>query len=405
MRRPARQRGAVAVAFLLLTIVLLGFVGLAVDVARLYVSKSELQNAADACALAAASALTAGNPQQLRVAEWYGLTLAARHNIGMQKISVSAQQDSTLQFSDAIDGVYRPKNQIATSAVLDMRFARCTLTESAVPLVLLQVVRGMGDTVNPATVRASATAGLAPSRGGCALPLAICRKTGSTAPAFGYTTGEWLTGRFQPGSALRGKFKWVQFPGFERTSDLADLVAKGGQCNLSGSQAITPANGVINSLVDVWNWRFGVKKNSGAPAGAYPPDFTGYAYDATNWRSQSNAYNDFLTRRSANTPWNNQPALGGSWSASTAAVHAAGQDRRMAVLPVVDCANWDSGGSASTVLLGWACVLMLNPVSTPSSNMALEYRGPAGTAGSGCFSAGAPGGPSATGPRVPALVM
>ena len=56
-------------------------------------------------------------------------------------------------------------------------------------------------------------------------------------------------------------------------------------------------------------------------------------------------------------------------------------------------------------MLGWACYLMLNPVFSPGDTMYLEYRGLAGSPSSGCVTSGAPGGPTAGGPKVPALVQ
>ena len=58
LQRPTRQaqRGAVAIIVGLTLAVLVGFAGLAIDGGRLYVNKTELQNAADACALAASYA-------------------------------------------------------------------------------------------------------------------------------------------------------------------------------------------------------------------------------------------------------------------------------------------------------------------------------------------------------------
>jgi uncharacterized membrane protein len=49
------QRGTVAIIVALSALVLFGFAGIAIDVGRLYVNKTELQTAADACALAAAA--------------------------------------------------------------------------------------------------------------------------------------------------------------------------------------------------------------------------------------------------------------------------------------------------------------------------------------------------------------
>lgn len=48
-----RQRGAVAVVVGLTIVMLAGMVGLAIDGGHLYLTKTELQNASDACALAA----------------------------------------------------------------------------------------------------------------------------------------------------------------------------------------------------------------------------------------------------------------------------------------------------------------------------------------------------------------
>ncbi|MES2742341.1 MAG: pilus assembly protein TadG-related protein [Pseudomonadota bacterium] len=56
--RPARrQRGALFISFALLMVALLGFIGIALDLAQLYARQVELQNMADAVALAAARQL------------------------------------------------------------------------------------------------------------------------------------------------------------------------------------------------------------------------------------------------------------------------------------------------------------------------------------------------------------
>ena len=53
----ARQKGSVMLVFVLLLPILLGFTGLSIDVSRILQAKQELQNAADAAALAGAAAL------------------------------------------------------------------------------------------------------------------------------------------------------------------------------------------------------------------------------------------------------------------------------------------------------------------------------------------------------------
>jgi len=56
-RKAWRQRGAVAIVFGLSIIVLFGFMALVIDLGRTYVVRTELQNAADAAALAGAKQL------------------------------------------------------------------------------------------------------------------------------------------------------------------------------------------------------------------------------------------------------------------------------------------------------------------------------------------------------------
>ena len=70
------QRGAVAVLVALMLVVLIGAAGIVLDLGRLFVAKTELQNAADACALAAARELaTPSTLAVLTLAENAGITV------------------------------------------------------------------------------------------------------------------------------------------------------------------------------------------------------------------------------------------------------------------------------------------------------------------------------------------
>src|SRR5215471_16995441 len=57
LKSRARQRGAVLVWFALSFLSLIGFIGVAVDVGRMYIVRNEAQSFADAAALAAAAEL------------------------------------------------------------------------------------------------------------------------------------------------------------------------------------------------------------------------------------------------------------------------------------------------------------------------------------------------------------
>ena len=61
--KPNQRRGAVAVLVLVMFPVLLGFTALTIDVGRLYTTRAELQNTADAAALAASLDLGGSDPR------------------------------------------------------------------------------------------------------------------------------------------------------------------------------------------------------------------------------------------------------------------------------------------------------------------------------------------------------
>jgi len=404
-----RQRGAYAVAFVVFVVVLLGFMGLAVDAGRLYVSKTELQNAADSCALSAAAALTGANANQLEQAEDWGVAAGQRNLVGMQETPVSIPRDSAITFSETLNGTYLAKFAVASGDVLKMRYARCTLQESNIKTFLIHVVNLIpGQKIGLQQVAATAVASNEPSRSNCAIPLAICKSTPDHADddAYGYRRGEWVTGLYDPGApGTQGSYHWVKFPGFEKEKEIFDLIAGSGQCALSNTSTVETKTGQISDLAKAWNSRFGVWLGSG-PIGV--PDLTGYAYtdfgDNPNWPSGFNAFDDFKAKRGTLTPWNGlpQPFTGG-WRASSVADHQAGADRRLVVQPIVDCNELES--KVTTTVVDWGCSLLLHPIANPTDPFKIEYRGLASDPKSGCVTSGLPGGTTAGGPKVPTLVQ
>jgi Flp pilus assembly protein TadG len=427
IRSRRTQRGAYSVAFVVFVVVLLGFMGLAVDSGRLYVSKGELQNAADACALAAAAALTGANANQLDQAVAFGQTAGARNRVGMQETAVVVPEAS-IAFSDRLDGGFQPRGSVGNP--LQMRFARCTLTEANVPTFLIHVVNLLpGTPVNAQTVSASAVATNSPSRSNCGIPLAVCKKSDS--PGWGLTVGEWISGRERAGGGRggdtwSGAYRWVQLPGYPQNRDLQELLRGSGQCNLNGSTTLSSYQGVTNNLIDAYNTRFGVyRRNTNASDITTPPDFSGHSYypqsapgvefDGVSDTLPTLPFNQFqnfsTVQRPGNTPWNNVPAWVNGNSSNFVDVdtirpgsHRAGGDRRLAVAPIVDCGAL-SGNGANVPILDWACVFLLHPMRDPNRWNFVEYRGSARLADSPCVTAGLPAGPAGNGPLVPALVQ
>lgn len=82
------QTGAVAIMVGLTIVVLVAFLGMTVDLGRLFITKTELSNAADACSLAAAAELN-GATDSLDRAVSAGTTVGQRNKVGFQGRAVT----------------------------------------------------------------------------------------------------------------------------------------------------------------------------------------------------------------------------------------------------------------------------------------------------------------------------
>ena len=163
MRR--HQRGAVAVIFAIVMTAMIGIAGLALDLGQLYVAKTELQNAADACALSAAQSLSGGDGKQLEISEAAGLTTAQRHRALFQSRVVETQADDSIDFAASLGGPWYHSNDLAmtNATTLTMRYARCTLLHNNIPTWLIQTLNLLpGVNIGMQSMSASAVARLQP---------------------------------------------------------------------------------------------------------------------------------------------------------------------------------------------------------------------------------------------------
>lgn len=410
-----RQRGAVAIILGLTLVMLIGFAGLAIDLGRFFVIKAELQNSMDACALAAASQLRPGqnNPTALTKAIAYGRVFSTGGTGNIAVIKNRANFQSTvvdiapnqITFSDTLAGTYE---EAGLADYNTAAFAKCTFPLSGLPIFFMRVLNPLLDTQ---TVSAMAAATLAPSASACAIPVGVCKGTGSTAGSnFGLSVGQWLSPPVGPGSPYgTGNFGWIDFsPPGGGASELADLLIGPGQCSMTiGTEVGEP--GSISSLDVAWNSRFGLYKPGGGnpQVGTAPPDVTGYSYTTANWPPGFNAYTGSVAgelnyeNAAANyRPYQFSPP--NPYDRLTDTQHnTLGRFRRVVVAPVVDCNTWNTGG-ANPVVEGWACVLMRNPMLAVGDVPGLEFLGLSTSAGSPCATNGEPG---TFGPLVPQLVQ
>lgn len=118
---------------------LLGGVGLAVDSGRIYLAKTELQNAADACALAAVREL-AGVPDATAFAraDQAGQLVALRHQVDFQGSAIQVGEIE-LSYGAAIAGPWAASGGAAIGSGL----ARCQVTRNGLTPWVLQVL-GVG---------------------------------------------------------------------------------------------------------------------------------------------------------------------------------------------------------------------------------------------------------------------
>jgi len=392
-----RENGGVIVTFALLLMLLMGFMGIALDFSHVYIIRTELQTAMDACALAGAQELN-GQPDALTRATNAGIAAGNANRVDMQLASWNGKGGVT-----AADISFRDKDHLATTVSAAARYVRCAHNQPATQTSLLLMfgqATGTPGYAGTMDVAAAAEATTTPAQSTCPMPLAMRAKTGAVAPDYGFAKGDWVTLLSKTG-ATNGQIGWANLDGSSNASETNAELA--GHCGTRVNDTLgTP--GVQQSIADIWNTRLGIYKNGDGPS-ANTPDFTGYVYTTTSWAPGRAAYNDFVNKRQAfaacaatvsDCEKNNNVKLNAKSLATPGAggeMQRYGTNRRLVVVPVVNGANQ---------VTDFVCMLILQPLSTPMVDVQLEYLGNASAADSPCTGSGLPGG--AAGPRVPVLV-
>ena len=422
----SRQRGGVLALTAISLAVLIGFLGIVVDLGRLFVTKTELQSATDACALAAAAELKPGvTPPDLQAiarAVSAGITAGTRNRVDLQSAAATLTA-ANIYFSDRLsdNSTIFPFGYLPSGSAdpATARYVLCVTGQGGIASYFMHILESfLGGTPTNKGVGAWATATLQPAQLNCAIPLGVCNPAGTSSDPFaGMTVGQWFRSKTPtPQPPGTGSFDWIDFTPSAGggASELADMIKGSGACNVPAAGTPVGQQGNIESLDKAWNTRFGLYKGSDSPATA-TPDYTGYGYNPANWNpSIGNAFNgtsatgipNFLASRGSNSSYQGIPGQG--YSTSPSSVHASnGADRRLVTAPVVNCAAWAGTNPQQIPVLGYACMLMLHPMTHPSDPLYsvevwLEYRGPSNDPNSPCNTSGVAGGTA--GPLVPVLV-
>ena len=145
-----RERGSILATSAIGMLSILLAVGLGVDISRFYLAKTELQNAADAAALAAVSAL---NTSPLGITKATDRAVAAMNNYDFNKTGVTFPRGN-VKFAVNLDDQYMSEGQAQLQAA-NIRFVQVTTPDSNVGVSFAAPLLG-----STKTLTATATAGL-----------------------------------------------------------------------------------------------------------------------------------------------------------------------------------------------------------------------------------------------------
>lgn len=396
-RRPLRaQAGGIILLVCFALLFLLGFIGIALDLGRLFVVRNELQTALDSCALAAAQELD-GQSDAITRAISAGSAAAAPNRVNLQ----SDNWDGQGQLAQS-DFSFRDASYTLTTSPSAARYAECSHTQPGVRMWLLQAMGAFnGDTAgNPATrsVSARAVATRASGQSACPVPVAVVAKNGAGAPNYGYAVGDWVVVKSlqgqQSGSPLApGEMGWFNLDGSQSGKETKDELSEGALCGTTVDQNVTlKTSGNIQAAATQWNYRFGLYKGNDTPSGGHP-DYSGVEYNTSNWPAGRNAWPDFKLKRASHAP---HAGKVGAYSPISAALHAQyGSSRRIVTVPVL-------ASGANTKVVDFVCMLMLDPMKQPQDAVHMEFLGNAADAAAPCVNSGLAG--YVAGPLVPVLV-
>lgn len=269
-----RERGSILAVSAIGMLTLLLAVGLGVDISRLYLAKTELQNAADASALAAASALN-GAPEG--ITEAANRAVQAMNKYDFNKTGVSFPRTNVLFAVNLDDDPYMSEAS-AFAAPANIRFVQVTTAPSAVGVSFAKTV--LGDSKD---LTATATAGLSvPLNEICGYIPAFVMDFPSTPIA----PGNLYTFRLDSGEHISPGNYQLLSPLGPGGSDTRTGMANGvNVCNQPGDEVQTKTGMTAGDVRQGINTRFDIYQGPVDPVVSPPdsnvaagPDYSHYNY-------------------------------------------------------------------------------------------------------------------------------
>jgi len=261
--RRTRERGSILATSAIGMLSILLAVGLGVDISRFYLVKTELQNGADAAALAAVSVLNGSQKGIDKAVE--EVTDKTKNNYDFNKTGITI---TNIEFSASLETGYMPATAAKASSATarSIRFVRVTTEPSAVAVSFAAMVLG-----NSKNLTATATAGYS-------VPLCdICNFLPVTVIDYGtpITAGETYTFRAQSGSMISpGNYQILALAGAGGNDARVGLGAGVDACAGPGAtyQVDTKTGVTAGAVRQGVNTRFDEYTSAGVNPVDMPPD-------------------------------------------------------------------------------------------------------------------------------------
>jgi len=345
-----KAKGSVLVLTALSLMVMIGMLGLAIDLSNTYVNKTRLQNALDAMALSAAISLVNN-----RVAN---AVTDARNTFDTYGLSsVNAANDIDVCFFDNYSNITASSPCTTSTPTTSSKFVRAAIKPGHLLSVATTFASVIGFTNT--NVYASAVSGPIALNNLCTLiPIVTCAEmTPGTPPTvtdsnctdsscYGYTKGtiytlkqtDWTSGGIGPGN-----FDLLDVGA--GANAVSNAMAGSASCQSIGSQVNTEPGSASGATADL-NVRFDDYtngRNAQYPPATYKPDTNIAEYFPP-------VSNSFATSYKTGSP-----------TAISPPSHAGEIGRRVVHTPIVDCSADHSGG-ATLPVVGMGCFLLTQKV-------------------------------------------
>lgn len=359
------QGGSILGVSAIAMLAILGVVGLAVDISHMYLVAAELQNAADAAALAGASALN-GGAGGIQTAIDRAITAMNKYEFNKTAVGlVEANVTFAAYLADFGTGAEKTTKATAQAAAASMKFVKVSVPAKTVSTVVAKAfMQVAGGTVPAFTVGPSAVAGQSVGINSVCnfVPFAIVQDgtaslTTTCANKTTFQQGCVYQSKLNSanGSTISGgDFILLNLASARAGTDLRSRMGIGVDLCLqtSANVAVEIGNGTKAGQVrQGLNTRFDDYSGSGMNATDFPPDTNVKAgINFTQYKSGSTSSSDFQAPT-------HSPAL---------------PDRRLLILPIIDASSFAASGGATVSLTNFGA-FFLQTVGGGNSGVTIEY--------------------------------